>query len=55
MASARADAKTEVTVIPLADMQKRLERLGKADPVMRHLVGMLVQRMRDYRVISVES
>ncbi len=55
MASAKTVSDTEVTVIPMEEMQLRLDRLEKFDPVMRRLVGMFVQRMRDYKVIGIES
>jgi CRP-like cAMP-binding protein len=55
MATARAVAETVVTIIPSKDLKVRLDRLEKTDPVMRRLVGMFVQRMRDARIISMDS
>jgi CRP-like cAMP-binding protein len=55
MATARAVAETVVTIIPSKDLKVRLDRLEKIDPVMRPLVGMFVQRMRDARIISMDS
>jgi hypothetical protein len=55
MASARAVSDTVLTIIPAKDLQVRLDRLEKTDPVMRRLVGMFVQRMRDARIVSVDS
>ena len=55
MAAARTATDTVVTVIPSAELKTRLDRLEKFDPVMRRLVGMFVQRMRDSRIISIDS
>lgn len=48
MATAKALKKTTLKTIPMADLQVRLDRLAKFDPVMRRLVGMLVERMRQF-------
>jgi hypothetical protein len=55
MATARAAAKTAVTVIPSKELKIRLERLQKFDPVLRRLVGMMVQRMRDAKFTAADS
>lgn len=55
MATARAAVKTAVTVIPSKELEIRLERLQKFDPVLRRLVGMMVQRMRDANFSSADS
>ena len=55
MASARTVTETVLSIIPSKDLKVRLDRLEKSDPVMRRLVGMFVQRMRDARIISVDS
>lgn len=55
MASAKTVEETQVTLIPMGEMQNRLKRLEKFDPVMHRLVVMFVQRMRDYKVIDIES
>ena len=36
-------------------MERRLARLTEADPVMRHVIGMLVQRMRGYGIVPVDD
>lgn len=46
-ASARAISETEVIVISMDDMKMRLERLAKFDPILRELMGIFVQRMRN--------
>ncbi len=53
MASAKTVTETEVTVIPIEEMQVRLERLEKFDPVLHRLMGMFVKRMREYKVIDI--
>lgn len=53
MASAKAVKKTVLKVIPAADLQARLKRLEKHDPVMRMLVGMFVERMRNHPIIEL--
>lgn len=55
MAAARTATDTVVTIIPSAELKTRLDRLEEFDPVMRRLVGMFVQRMRDSRIISIDS
>jgi hypothetical protein len=55
MASARVVANSVLTIIPAKDLQIRLDNLEKTDPVMRRLVGMFVQRMRDARIVSIDS
>ena len=55
MATARAAAKTSVTVIPSKELEIRMERLAKFDPVLRRLVGMMVQRMRDAKFTAADS
>ena len=55
MASARTVTETVLSIIPSKDLKIRLDRLESSDPVMRRLVGMFVQRMRDARIISVDS
>jgi CRP-like cAMP-binding protein len=55
MATARAASKTSVTVIPSKELEIRMERLAKFDPVPRRLVGMMVQRMRDAKFTSADS
>jgi len=55
MATARAATKTAVTVIPSKELEIRLKRLQKFDPVLRRLVGMMVQRMRDASFSSADS
>ena len=55
MATVRAASKTAVTVIPSKELKIRMDRLQKFDPVLRRLVGMMVQRMRDSASTSVES
>ncbi len=52
MASARAIKKTVLTVIPKEDLKKRLKRLEAFDPVMRRLMGVMVQRMRNHPIID---
>ena len=52
MASARAVKKTVLTVIPKEDLNKRLKRLEAFDPVMRRLMGVMVQRMRNHPIID---
>lgn len=54
MASARAAQDTSVSVIPSKDMKTRFDRLEKFDPVMRRLMGMYVQRMRESRFIQTD-
>ncbi len=53
MATAKALKRTVLKIIPLSDLQMRLQRLEKSDPVMRLLVGMFVQRMRDHPIIEL--
>jgi CRP-like cAMP-binding protein len=55
MAGARAATDTVLTVIARDELNVRLERLEKFDPVMRRLMGMFVQRMRDFRFISADT
>jgi len=55
MATARAASKTAVTVIPSKELAIRMERLQKFDPVLRRLVGMMVQRMRDAKFTAADS
>ena len=55
MATARAAAKTAVTVIPAKELEIRLARLAKFDPVLRRMVGMMVQRMRDAKFTAADS
>lgn len=52
MAAARAERPTKVTIIPMDEMRKRLDKLEETDPIMRHLVEMFVQRMREYRIVA---
>ena len=52
MASARAIKKTVLTVIPKEDLKMRLKRLEEFDPVMRCLMGVMVQRMRSHPIID---
>jgi len=52
MASAKALKKTELVAIPKKDLEMRLARLGKTDPVMRRLVGQFVERMRKHPIIE---
>ncbi len=55
MASAKAVTDITVTIIPADDLKMRLDRLEEFDPVMRRLVGMFVQRMRDSRFLNFDS
>ena len=55
MASARTATKTVLTVIPSKEFTGRLDKLEKIDPVLRRLMGMFVQRMRDTRFVSMDS
>ncbi len=52
MATARATKKTVLTIIPKEDLKKRLKRLETFDPVMRRLMGVMVQRMRNHPIID---
>lgn len=52
MATARAKKRTLLTVIPSDALRTRLERLEKFDPVLRRMVDMFVQRMRDHPIIE---
>ena len=52
MASARAIKKTVLTVVPKEDLKMRLKRLEEFDPVMRRLMGVMVQRMRSHPIID---
>ena len=52
MASARATKKTVLTIIPKEDLKKRIKRLETFDPVMRRLMGVMVQRMRNHPIID---
>jgi len=53
MATAKALRKTELTIIPKKDLKMRLDRLQKFDPVMRRLMGLMVERMRKNPIIDV--
>ncbi|NQV56923.1 MAG: cyclic nucleotide-binding domain-containing protein, partial [Rhodospirillales bacterium] len=55
MATALAAVKTMVTVIPSKELQVRMDRLQKFDPVLRRLMGMMVERMRATSFTSVDS
>tara|TARA_B100000315_G_scaffold258307_1_gene309962 strand:+ start:6848 stop:8881 length:2034 start_codon:yes stop_codon:yes gene_type:complete len=55
MASARTATETVLTIIPSKELKTRLDRLEETDPVMRRLVGMFVQRMREARIVSIDS
>ena len=55
MASARTASETVLTIIPSKELKSRLDRLEETDPVMRRLVGMFVQRMREARIVSIDS
>jgi len=55
MASARTASETVLTIIPSRELKARLDRLEETDPVMRRLVGMFVQRMREARIVSIDS
>jgi len=46
MASARAVVKTDVRIIPRDMFRSKLDRLQEADPIMRKLIGVFVQRLR---------
>ena len=52
MATARAIKKTQLTVIPREALTGRLNRLEKFDPVLRRMMDMFVQRMRDHPIIE---
>ena len=52
MASARATKKTVLTIIPKEDLKKRIKRLETFGPVMRRLMGVMVQRMRNHPTID---
>ena len=52
MATARAIKKTQLTVIPREALTGRLDRLEKFDPVLRRMMDMFVQRMRDHPIIE---
>ncbi len=52
MASAKAVSATTLMVVPKAELQARLDRLEKSDPVMRRLMGIFVDRMRSNPVID---
>ena len=53
MATAKALRKSELTIIPKKDLKMRLDRLQKFDPVMRRLMGLMVERMRKNPIIEV--
>ena len=55
MATARASSDTTVNTIPREAIKARLDKLEKFDPVLRRLMGMFVDRMRDFRFISADS
>jgi hypothetical protein len=55
MATARAFSDTTVNTIPREAIKARLDKLEKFDPVLRRLMGMFVDRMRDFRFISADS
>jgi len=55
MASAKAVKETQLTIVPHQDLQARLERLGKVDPVMRKLVDMFVRRIRDFPIVDAKK
>ena len=55
MATTRAVSKTSVTAIPSKELEIQMERLAKFDPVLRRLVGMMVQRMRDAKFTVADS
>ena len=52
MATARAKTTTQLTVIPREALTGRLDRLEKFDPVLRRMMDMFVQRMRDHPIIE---
>ncbi len=52
MATARAIKRTQLTVIPSEALTARLNRLEKFDPVLRRMMDMFVQRMRDHPIIE---
>ncbi|MDP6773791.1 MAG: cyclic nucleotide-binding domain-containing protein [Rhodospirillales bacterium] len=52
MATACAKKKTLLTVIPMESLTDRLNRLEKFDPVLRRMMDMFVQRMRDHPIIE---
>ena len=55
MASARAVVDTVLAPIPRDDLKARLDRLEKIDPVLRRLMSMFMQRMRDTRFTLADS
>ena len=55
MATARTAEETTVNVIPREAIKARLDKLEKFDPVLRRLMGMFVDRMRDFRYMSADS
>ena len=52
MATARAKTTTQLTVIPRESLTGRLERFENFDPVLRRMMDMFVQRMRDHPIIE---
>ncbi|MEO5337725.1 MAG: cyclic nucleotide-binding domain-containing protein [Magnetospirillum sp. WYHS-4] len=46
MASVRATVDTEVRIIPRDIFRRKLDRLQEADPIMRRLISMFVERLR---------
>ncbi len=55
MATARTTTDTVVNTIPREAIKARLDKLEKFDPVLRRLMGMFVDRMRDLRYMSADS
>lgn len=55
MATARTMTETVVNMIPREAIKARLDKLEKFDPVLRRLMGMFVDRMRDFRYMSSDS
>ncbi|MEQ8194930.1 MAG: cyclic nucleotide-binding domain-containing protein [Rhodospirillales bacterium] len=53
MASAKAVTKTSLMTIPKEELQLRLNKLEEFDPIMRRLVGIFVDRMRNHPVIEL--
>ena len=55
MATAKTSCDTVVNIIPREAIKARLDKLEKFDPVLRRLMGMFVDRMRDLRYLSADS
>ncbi|MEX2451849.1 MAG: cyclic nucleotide-binding domain-containing protein [Rhodospirillales bacterium] len=53
MASAMALTKTSLMTIPKEELQTRLNKLAEFDPIMRRLMGIFVDRMRNHPVIEL--